>query len=65
MGYNLINKSANVDDAPVLKHLFIVHIYHFYNCDTYLDQSMSYKHENHFVQTLNAVISVITFSVKI
>ena len=61
VAYNLITKSANVDDAPVKKHSFMVHIYQFYNCDTSLEKSMSYNHENNFVQSLNAVVSVITY----
>ena len=42
-------------------HLLYIYIYQFYNCDTSLEQSMSYNHENNFVQSLNAVVSVITF----
>ena len=36
-------------------------LYQFYNCDTSLEQSMSYNYENNLVQTLNDAVSVITF----
>ena len=41
-------------------HLLYIYIYQFYNCDTSLEKTMSYTYENNFVQTLNAVVSVIT-----
>ena len=43
------------------RNLYLLYIYQYCNCDTSLEQSMSYNHENNFVQTVNAVVSVITF----
>ena len=60
MGYNLI-KNWSMLMTHQSKNIHLMYIYQFYKCDTSLEQSMSYNHENNFVQTLNAVVSVITF----
>ena len=61
VGYNLItNRPMLMTHQSKNIHLLYI-IYQFYNCDTSLEQSMSYTYENNFVQTLNAVVSVITF----
>ena len=45
-------------------NLLYIYIYQFYNCDTFLEQSISYNYVNNFFQTLNAAFSVITFLVE-
>ena len=62
VGYNMIkNRPMLMAHQSKNIHLLHIYIYQFYNCDTSLEQSMSYNHENNFVQTLNAVVSIITF----
>ena len=64
MGYNLITNQPMLMKHQAKNINLLLHIYQFYNCDASFGQYIGYNHDNNFVQTLNAVFSVIIFWMK-